>query len=217
MKGSRLSWVVCCISVLGLFLAGPAAATIIDFDDVTPEGGYAVFPADLYQSDGALFSREIPISDVEEITPVFFDTYFDGVGSNYNALTLSPNELTPGSGTEIGVTFVVPGTSTPGITDFVQVDVFNRFLGVMGTLEAYDWEGNLIDSVSQVRPSDRHGLYTISAEGIHSILLVDNQENGVYWDNLTFNTPTEVPEPSTWLLLGASLVGLGLARRRSSG
>jgi len=56
------------------------------------------------------------------------------------------------------------------------------------------------------------GVFTSS--GMISSLFLDKPDSGGVIDNLTFGTPTVVPEPGTLALLGIGLFGMGLARRK---
>ena len=192
--------------------AGPAKAALIDFDELTvTEGTFDLFPADQYRPEGIVFDRPITIEDVEALDASFFNDFFlPGGGTAPNALVLS---VFPRPDLEIAATFVVPGTTTPGVTDFVQLDVFDGNVGTsLGTLQVFDVNDVLIGSVSIVTPPSGHAVYSINTPGIANLRLVDDGDGALY-DNLSFNTP--VPEPSTWLLLVCGLAGVALARRGS--
>jgi hypothetical protein len=67
--------------------------------------------------------------------------------------------------------------------------------------------------------SNQYATFTFSnAVGVNKLFITDTGADGLGLDNLTF-TPS-VPEPGTFGLLGASLIGIGLIgyrRRRASG
>jgi hypothetical protein len=89
-------------------------------------------------------------------------------------------------------------------------------------LAAYDSSGNLLDSDYYYNPAGYYGGDYLSVSSSSRIAYAKFWEEGsyagaVYWDNLSFsnNGPT-VPEPSTFILVGAGLVGVGLLRKKFS-
>ncbi|MFQ5705681.1 MAG: hypothetical protein ACE5HT_16905, partial [Gemmatimonadales bacterium] len=90
---------------------------LIDFDDVTVTGGFQFFPPDQYRAQGVVFDASIPIEAVEVAEPSWFPTFVAQGGTAPNALSLT---TAPVLVFVIETSFVLPGTNTPGVTDFVQ-------------------------------------------------------------------------------------------------
>ncbi len=215
MKSGGFAWV---FALVILFAAPDQALAVINFDELVPSdqlppGNAGLFPADQYFFDGILFDMSIQIQDVEASAPSFFNQFFlPGGGTGSNALALNASALS----LSLEGMFVLPGTSMLGLTDFVQVDAFDGNLGTsIGMLEAFDIDGALIESVTGVTGESQHALFTINAPGIASIRLTQDDDGGLF-DNLTFNAPVPIPEPGTFLLLAAGLVGIVIAGARRS-
>jgi len=165
-----------------------------------------------YQAQGVLFDGSLIVSSGSTSTnPV------TGDNSVYFA---HPTDLTDQSA-QVEICFVLPGTSTPAVTDLVQwtpTDASN--VNTTFIMEAYDAQGQFITSASRGVTST--GLYTpqedppvsISAPAIAKVIFRGNTTPGANFviegDDLMFNTPT--PEPTSLAL--AALGGLVLLRRR---
>jgi hypothetical protein len=119
---------------------------------------------------------------------------------------------------DIDIFLVVPGVTTPAVTDMISIQGDEIPSGGLVIFSAYDVNGNLLTSGSQVDTAG--GTYSLSAAGIHEFRL--HSVNGdVAYDNLTFDVPTSpgssgVPEPSTVLLVGSGAALLAAGRRRAS-
>lgn len=89
------------------------------------------------------------------------------------------------------------------------------------TLRAYGSDNNLLESFTlPVTGSSNDGeFYGLSDAGIASATLTtDGYGDWVFVDNFTYagDGSASVPEPSTLLLLGAGLAGVGFLRRRKA-
>jgi hypothetical protein len=111
---------------------------------------------------------------------------------------------------------VVPGTTTPAVTDSISIQGDEIPLPGTVTFTAYDINGNQIDSGSA--PDTAGGTYALSIAGIHEFR-IHSSSGTVAYDNLSFDTPAaptsgggSVPEPATFGLIGSGISALVLAR-----
>jgi hypothetical protein len=200
MKKGKILMVV--LMLLLVSAATNAGAALIDFESVA-QGTYSslVFP-------------DVTI------------TYTGGSG-NFD-VTDSGNPGSPISGNAILSWFQHHGTEPFKAVFNISVNAVSIGVGDFGAdddetyLAAYDSANNLLASDYYYNPADYYGGDYLSVSSSSSIAYVLFWEEGSYpgavaWDNLSYsnNGPT-VPEPSTFILVGAGLVGVGLLRKRFS-
>jgi hypothetical protein len=119
---------------------------------------------------------------------------------------------------DLDIFLVVPGTTTPAVTDMISIQ--GDLIPIPGNVisTAYDINGNLIASGTQ--PDSAGGVYSLTAPGIHEFRL--HSESGtVAYDNLSFDTPaapsgsaSTAPEPSTLAFIGLGIAVMGTRRLR---
>ena len=109
--------------------------------------------------------------------------------------------------------FVVPSTTTPGLTGFISVEAGLVDSAANILLEVFDMNGALLGSTigdDGIGPNVRN-LMTLSLPGIHSFKVSTPTGDTYGVDQIEFDTPTPaaaIPEPSTGLLLATGLLGL---------
>jgi alpha-D-ribose 1-methylphosphonate 5-triphosphate synthase subunit PhnH len=93
---------------------------------------------------------------------------------------------------DMDIFLVIPGTTTPAVTDFVSIQGDEIPIAGNVIFSAYDLNGNLLASGTQ--PDSAGGTYALSAPGIHEFRL--HSESGtVAYDNLSYDGPIT---PSAW-------------------
>lgn len=111
--------------------------------------------------------------------------------------------------------FVVPGTSTPGVTDSVSFQIGDSCCDTDSVLiRAYSLGDALLNE--QLIEGTSFQPYSLAMSGIHRIEIenVSPHNSGHALDNLFFNDPVATPEPSTFALLAAGLLLLVKNRTR---
>lgn len=158
---------------------------LIDFDDVERAEGLFSLPTDQYRDRGAVFSQDLQIENVPRLEPQWVAIAQSGGASLPNGLYLGP----PAGQTSMDITFVVPGTTAPAVTDYVRINVFDANIGTnLGTLEALDVDGNSIQRISLTTSPTNSARYEIHAPDIARITLSQDSDSGIF-DNLFFHTP----------------------------
>ena len=167
---------------------------------------------------------------------------FDGPGQGngtYNFQAFSGGKIFSVLGdNDLTVDFVLPGTTTPTFTKafgaiFVCSD---RSIECPASLRVEDAQGNNFGAfgVTLNASSGFHfiGFWAEGNEEIHRAVMTfgdrelgqpNGQENGqvaalddfIYGEAGNANAGSAVPEPGTYVMLGSSLIGLALLRRRS--
>jgi hypothetical protein len=115
---------------------------------------------------------------------------------------------------DLDIFLVVPGTTTPAVTD--SISIRGDEISIPGNVifTAYDLDGNLIDSGSA--PDTPGGTYALSTPGIHEFRL-HSTSGTVAYDDLAFDTPGlpdvgTAPEPATYWLIGSGIAAIALVR-----
>jgi hypothetical protein len=102
--------------------------------------------------------------------------------------------------------------SVKGKTDFVSIRGEKVPLaGATATMEVFDAFGKSLDSVTAIDSAAGLTL-SISAPGIHSVILTQDSANAMYdgtigFDDLQFDPVSAVPLPPSVLMLGTGLIG----------
>lgn len=216
-------------AVTALTLAGQAHSTTITFEEV----GLVA----MGNSPGAVVPLGAQLSNQFLATNgVLFTSgagYAAVVDHGYPSLTPSAPNLI--GGTAAGGTldysaaiqasfFTTANTSVLATTNSVSVlgDLFGLGFGTV-TLNAYDYLGNLLGTVSDVDsyPQGTGPTLSLSVAGIHSVAFFGSSGT-VGFDNFQFGELTAVsgvPEASTWamMILGFAGVGFMAFRRRNQG
>lgn len=108
----------------------------------------------------------------------------------------------------IRVDFVVPGTSNPGVTD--RVGAWNDPTGSQIRLSVYSTEGQLL-ATADANQGFFVGISNVPRIAYAVFTDLTPGGDGFSLDDITFTTPTTVPEPAG---LGVFLLGLPLMWRR---
>lgn len=209
----------------GLLLFGVAAVlrgtTLIDFEAPLPPGltpnnfiqGSPVDPTaqltNQYENLGVLFSTAggAPYAALINLTGQA-PSGVNGVGS-VNAAGDVDYTL------DLDIFLVVPGTTTPAVTDTISIQGDEEPIPGNVVFSAYDVDGNLV--ASGIQPDTAGGLYSLTAPGIHEFRL-HSTSGTVAYDNLSFDTPTatsSAPEPGTIGFIALGIVLVVGARLRS--
>jgi len=202
------SEICCAVAVIALPLS--AMATTINFDNFAFNSGTSLIAASSYQSVGAVFNRSIPLENVGVAEPGNLTAFINAGGTTPNALALN-NAL----GSQIDLTFVLPGTSTPATTNGVSILFFDTEVGsTLGTIQAFDANNGLLATQTMITPASKGATLHVSAPAIAWVRFsVDN--DGAALDNLVF--PTPVPEPAAAALFVFGLGALGILAIRRFG
>jgi hypothetical protein len=214
------------LAVCALFATTSAQAVTIDFEGL-PAMTYITgnpIPANARLSDQFVSTLGVRFASGSDYVPVIRLGDFpgnaapsgvNGIGGSTDSGILTYNDAFP-----IRISFWDPSNPTvPATTDFVSIT--GDLIGSIHTVsfDAFDILGNLLDTDGGRDTGGR--IYSVAAQLIHEVRFSGvntptiGGSGGVGLDDLTFNPVTPVPELSTFLLLGAGLVILGLGGRRT--
>jgi hypothetical protein len=192
------------LCLFGCLFFGSANATLIDFDTL-PGGGVLSSGTSLtnqYASEGVLFSAFENGSLVDNTvvgnlvgSNYWYNCYPTICGSRADILRIDFDSLVD------NVSWVTDTEGTPPGSGII----FN----------AYDSIGSLIDSTS-ITISGTAISTSFSVSGISYIEMLQASDSWAWGiDNLSFDATT-VPEPTSIILLGLGLAGIGLSKKRKS-
>jgi len=183
------------------------AGEIVNFD--VDQFGAAV-------PDGAILSAQYRNYGVVFTGQIYANTE-DAYISPFNTATYR-NPSAPNLPVTAYAWFTVPGTDTAATTDSVSLTPTDSSTLSIFILTAYGADGNVLATAQTiVEPSDRYlpsedEVVTIAVPGIRYISfsgsLLTQGEFAIGFDNMTFSTPSAVPEPSTVSLLVLGAIAL---------
>ncbi|MBI5588615.1 MAG: PEP-CTERM sorting domain-containing protein [Deltaproteobacteria bacterium] len=185
-----------------------AEAALVNFDD-----GFSGAIGTHYSSDGVVFDQGWQYSN--------YGSNVSNPGQAYGEADNSYNGVPSG---DVTGHFVLANTSTDAVTDFISLwGTWLDYGRTTVTLTVYDLGGATLGSVSAggQGAADQEQL-SLNISGIHSfdVHFVGQPSDDINAvDDLSFHTTTSsnVPEPSTLLLLGSGMIGLAALRKRVGG
>ena len=181
--------------VVVIALGNTANAGSINFDDLLVDGGFEFIRADHYRNKGIVFDASIPVENLPVPEPNFAPTFSATGGTLPNALSLSPT-IGPLS---IDFMFAASGTSTPMVTDFIQVTAWDAEAGFsIATLQAFDVNNQILGTDTAATPAGGGSAFlSISDPGIARVRLSQDADGGLL---PTYRSST--PFPSLIVMAG---------------
>lgn len=194
------------VCVLLLTVSAGARATLIDFDTAT-SGTLSSFDtlSTQYSAWGVTFAGYE--NGVQR--DVYVDNHWGQSADGLYLTNYGPTSWRCCSTDRLDVVSVLFGSSVSG----VSFGSFNGW-GVDVTFQTYDTSGTFLGSLTGLGSS---GWSSIDLSGFGNIGRIDILQGGDGYtyalDNLTY-TASGVPEPSALLLIGMSVLGIGIVGRR---
>ena len=213
LKQSSLRWLMVTVFVVGVlssFLAAPALADSIGFDITVPNLALQPFPSPYAHVDINRTSSTAATITFTGLSTGGF-TYLFGAA---NAIDVNVNATTFTVGIPVGGSL----SSPPGSGNVSQFGVFNvSFDNSDGFSDRFSTTNFTLTDTSGTWPSASDVLIA-NAEGSRAaahIFATASDCEGACVTGFAGDGLRAVPEPSTLLLFGSSLIGLGFAGRRS--
>ena len=211
------SLLVMCSFMVGSTRAAPITIDFETISGVTPSAAYNVgdfVPTTARLSTQLLGTHGVRFASLHQPYVGLLEIGVGHAASGKNSIGAVGLSNTVNFSDDIVVSFFDPqdGT-TQAVTDYVSIRCDNSptFPGPL-RLEAYGVAGTLLSSDSQ---TDGAGvLLSVSTPNIHYVRVMGDGSSA--FDDLTFNAPVAVPEPSTWVLglAGIACGGWHVSRTR---
>jgi len=211
---------------LSLLASTSFAAVIVTFDGVGAPTGDASYPGNGNVGNAADASFDTPLMPlgvefIGDVNTRFLATNFGGgamapLAGNY----LQVNSVNDSSLTQSVIRMSFDRGNDDGtwaVGSLLFLDLQDGQMNVQ--LQAYDKDGNPLGGVinfsSEVGTISFATMAGLTAfDRVDYVLITDTGGDGYILDNLHFELASEVPEPSTFVLMSIGLAGAGLLRRR---
>jgi len=200
-KSSFETILLLCAFLVAMSVGVAQAGAVIDFDG-TPVGPIA---GNLYKDSGVLLSTDAG-SHLEVCGPVSY------TNTPYNYLCAIKSTC---GDSRIIVDFVLPGTTTPGLTDIVVFYLTDPEAGTGATWKAeiFGYGNVLIDTKTGNTNDEISVAFTRLNKEISRMIFTPSEDyEGI--DTLSHCDVVPVPEPASLSALGFGIMGIIFSRRR---